>query len=132
MSYKFILDTNVLKEESVKKLKDAGLIDACNSGRFAFYVTPVLLKERLDFASRGEVYPGAATSVQFLLELKWQRLFNELGGPEGIFTKEVEGKSQSEYLFIDYAQIEKNLGLILNGGEFVEDAKKEILNDKLR
>lgn len=132
MSYKFILDTNVLKDDSIEKLTSARLQVACSARRFAFYMTPILLKERLDFASKGIIHPGAIKSVRFLLELKWQRLFNEPGGSEGILTKELEGKLQKEYLFIDYSQIRNNLNLILKGGEFIEAAKKKILDDKLR
>lgn len=132
MSYKFILDTNVLDSKSIEALTKAGLQGACRSGRYAFYATPVLLRERLDFALKGKILPRVVGPIKFILDLKWQRCFNELGGPEGIFTRELEGKSQSQYLFTDYTQIKENLRLILNGGEFDEDAKREILDDKLR
>ena len=69
MSYKFIFDTNVLKEDSVNKLEEAGLIDACSSGRFAFYFTPILLKERLHFLSQGIIPEKAKKPVEFLLSL---------------------------------------------------------------
>lgn len=132
MSYRFILDTNVLDSESIAVLRKAGLERACRSGRYSFYITPVLLKERLDFASKSKIPPRVVEPIKFLLDLKWQRLFNEPGGPEGVFTRELEGKLQSQYLFTDYTQIKENLRLILDGGEFIEDAKREILDDKLR
>lgn len=55
MGYKFILDTNVLQDDSIKRLEQGGLIEASNSGRFAFYVTPVLLIERLHFYLKGKL-----------------------------------------------------------------------------
>ncbi len=132
MSYKFILDTNVLKTESIEVLTKSGLREACLSSRYAFYVTPVLLKERLDFASKGKIHSSIVEPLKFLYDMKWQRLFNEHGGPEGIFTSELEGKSQSEYLFTNYTHIREGLRLMLSGGEFIEDAKREILNDTLK
>lgn len=58
MSYRFIFDTNVLDDEAIKFLTDARLQEACDSGKFSFYVTSVLLKERLDFASKGKYIKG--------------------------------------------------------------------------
>jgi hypothetical protein len=132
MSYKFIIDTNVLDEESAKRLRDGGIIDACSSGRFAFYVTPILLKERFDFASKGKIPCSAIAPIKLLAELKWQRLFNEPGGPEGIYTKELEGKPRTDYLFRDYQPIKNALMIFLNGGEFTDEEKKIIAEDAKR
>ena len=129
MSYKFIFDTSVLDEKSVRDLRNAKIVSACNSGRFAFYMTPVLLKERLHFAAKGRMPQSAVEPIKLLIDLKWQKLFNEHGGPEGIYTQELEGKSQAEYLFIDHRSIKENLKLILDGGEFVDEAKQDIAND---
>ena len=129
MSYKFIIDTNVLDEESAQRLRDGGIIDACVSGRFAFYVTPILLKERFDFASKGKIPRGAVAPLTLLAELKWQRLFSEPGGPDGIYTKELEGKPRADYLFMDYQSIKNALRLFLNGGGFTDEGKKIIAED---
>ncbi len=80
MSYKFILDTNVLDNESVGKFKDAGLVEACNSGRLAFYFTPVLLKERLDFLIKGAIPGTAKEPIEFLLSPQWIIPGKELWG----------------------------------------------------
>lgn len=129
MSYRFIFDTSVLDEKSVKDFRGAGIVNACNSGRFAFYMTPVLLKERLHFAAEGRMPQSAVEPIKLLIDLKWQKLFNGLGGSEGIYTQELEGKSQTEYLFIDHYSIKENLELILDGGEFIEEAKQDIANN---
>lgn len=129
MNYKFIFDTSVLDDESVEDLRKAGILSVCNSGRFAFYMTPILLKERLHFTAKGRMPKSAVESIKLLTDLKWQRLFNEPGGPEGIYTQELESKSQAESLFIDHCSIRENLKLILNGGEFVDEARREIDND---
>ena len=132
MSYKFIIDTNVLDEESTKRLRDEGIIDACSSGRFAFYATPILLKERLDFASKGKIPCAAIAPIKLLAELNWQKLFNEPGGADGIYTKELEGKTRADYLFVDYRAIKNALILFLNGGEFTAEEKKVIADDAKR
>lgn len=129
MSYRFIFDTSVLDEKSVKDLRNAGIVSVCNSGRFAFYMTPVLLKERLHFTAKGRIPQGAIEPVKLLVDLKWQKLFNEPGGPEGIYTQELEGKSRTNYLFIDHRSIKENLKLILDGGEFIDAAKQTIAED---
>lgn len=129
MSYRFIFNTSVLDEKTVKDLRRAGIVSACNSGCFAFYMTPVLLKERLHFAANGRIPQSAVEPIKLLIDLKWQKLFNGLGGSEGIYTQELEGKSQTEYLFIDHCSIKENLKLILDGGEFINEAKQEIGND---
>lgn len=129
MSYRFIFDTSVLDEKSVKDLRNAGIVNACNSGRFAFYMTPVLLKERLHFTAKDRIPQGAVEPIKLLIDFKWQRLFNEPGGPEGIYTQELEGKSRTEYFFIDHRSIKENLKLILDGGEFIDEAKQDIAND---
>ena len=105
MSYKFIFDTSVLDEKSVRDLRNAEVVSACNSGKFAFYMTPILLKERLHFVAKGRISEGAVEPIKLLVDLKWQRLFNEPGGPEGIYTQELEGKSLTEYIFIWHASI---------------------------
>jgi hypothetical protein len=132
MSYKFIIDTNVLDEQSAKRLRDGGIIDACVSGRFAFYVTPILLKERFDFASKGRIPRGAVAPLSLLAELKWQKLFNEPGGQSGIYTKELEGEPRADYLFVDYQSIKNALRIFLNGGEFSNEEKKIIAEDAER
>jgi len=132
MSYKFILDTNVLDNESVSKLKDADLLGACNTGKFAFCFTPVLLKERSDFLLQGTMPETAKGPIQFLLSLRWQKFFNDLNGPGGILASELEGKLPSEYLFINFSQIRENLELVLQGGELSDRAKKEVQRDKYR
>ncbi len=132
MSYRFILDTNVLDSESIETLAKAHLQDACRSGRCAFYTTPVLLRERLSFISKDRIPVKAVRPITFVLKLKWQRIFNELGGPEGILAGELEGKSQTQYLFTDCTRIKQNLRLILNGGEFGKEARSEILGDQLQ
>jgi len=129
MSYKFILDTSVLREDSVNKLIEAGLIEACHSGRFSFYFTPVLLKERSVFLLNGSIPESAKKSFEFLLSLRWQRFFNDLNGPEGIYALELEGKLPSEYLFISDSQIRENLTLVLQGGELAQEAKTEVQRD---
>lgn len=129
MSYRFIFDTSVLDEKSVKDLRNAGIVNVCDSGRFAFYMTPVLLKERLHFTARGRIPQGGIESVKLLVDLKWQKLFNEPGGLEGIYTQEIEGKSRINYLFIDHCSIKKNLKLIVDGGEFIDEAKQTIADD---
>ncbi|WP_454063530.1 hypothetical protein [Candidatus Nitrospira salsa] len=123
MSYKFILDTNVLRDDSVQQLKDVGL---GHSGRFAFYFTPVLLNERSNFLLKGAIPETARKSFEFLLSLRWQRFFNDLNGPGGIYTLELEGKLPSEYLFIPHLQIWKNLTLVLQGGELDQVAKSAV------
>ena len=45
---------------------------------------------------------------------------------------ELEGKAQSEYLFIDHLAIKENLEAIFKGGEFIEEAKKEIKDENER
>lgn len=132
MSYKFILDTNVLDNESVSKFKGTDLLGACNAGRFAFYFTPVLLKERLDFLLKGIIPETTKEPIQFLLSLKWQKFFNDLNGPGGILASELEGKLPSEYLFINSSQIRENLELVLRGGELSDGAKGEVQRDKDR
>lgn len=132
MSYKFVFDTNVIKTESVQKLKEDGLEAACNSGRFAFYFTPVLLKERFDFLLNGTIPETAKEPIQFLLSLKWQKFFNDLNGPEGILTSELEGKLPSEYLFINSSQIRTNLELVLGDGELSDEVGEEVQRDKDR
>lgn len=132
MSYKFILDTNVLDNESVNKLRKAGLIEACHTGRVAFYFTPVLLKERLDFLLKGSILKTTEEPIQLLLSLRWQRFFNDLNGSEGILTSELEGKLPSECLFINSSQIKENLAIVLQGGELSEGAKEEVQRDKDR
>lgn len=129
MSYRFAIDTNVLDEQSVKRLRDGGVINACVSGKFAFYVTPILLKERFNFAPKGKIPRGAVTPLTLLTELKWQRLFNEPGGQGGIYTKELEGKSRADYLFVDHRSIKNALRLFLNGDEFTDEEKKIIAKD---
>lgn len=132
MSYKFIFDTNVLDEESTAKLQDAGLTQACRSGRFAFYVTSVLLKERLHFITKGRIPSRAMKPLRLFIELEWQRLFNELGGPTGICKNELEGKDRADYLFMDYRVIKENLGLVLNGGQLTERDRKIIADDTVQ
>ncbi|MDP3981439.1 MAG: hypothetical protein Q8Q33_08515 [Chlamydiota bacterium] len=129
MSYKFIFDTNALREDSVSKMKDAGLVEACVSGRFAFYFTPVLLTERSHFLLKGAIPGTARKPFQFLLSLRWQEFFNDFNGPEGIYTLELEGKLPSGYLFISHSQIRNNLTLILQGGELTQEAQLEIRRD---
>lgn len=74
---------------------------ACQSGQISFYVTPVLLKERLNFLFNPDAVRNntVETVARFLCDLKWQRLLRELGGPEGIFTMELEGRTDSKYIF---------------------------------
>ncbi len=129
MSYKFILDTNVLREDSVDRLKEAGLVEACESGRLAFYFTPVLLKERSDFLFLGSIPETAKKPFEFLLSLRWQRFFNDPNGIGGIYTLELEGKLPSEYLFTSHSQIKENLTLVLQGGELTQEAKSEVQRD---
>lgn len=129
MSYRFIFDTSALDDKSVKDLRNAGIVSACNSGRFAFYITPVLLKERLHFTAKGSMPQSAVEPIKLLMDLKWQRLFNEPGGPEGIYTKELEGKPRADYLFMDYQSIKNALRLFLNGGGFTDEEKKIIAED---
>ncbi len=126
MSYKFIIDTNVLDEKSSEQLREGGILQACNSGRFAFYATPVLLTERMRFVSKGVVPVPAIKPLRLLFELKWQRLFNEPGSPDGICAAELEGKSQNKYLFSDHRPVKENLDRILNGDELTASAKQEI------
>ena len=126
MSYKFIFDTNILNNELTKKLVEGGLVSACESGRFAFYATPILLTERLHFVANGKIPVGAITSLKLLADLKWQKLFNEPGGPDGIYTGELENKLQSNYLFSNYQSIKENLALISSGGEFSNETKQTL------
>jgi len=131
MSYKFVLDTNILQIESIEKLKAADLNNACLSGRFALYVTPVLLKERLDFITSSDIPPTARESILFLATLKWQRTFRELSGSEGIYTMELEGKLPSEYVFDNSLKnIQENLLQLAAGGCLTEEAIKEIEDEK--
>jgi hypothetical protein len=131
MSYKFILDTNILKVDPVNKLKGAGLLEACNSGRFAFYLTPVLVEERFNFVLKGAIPDTARIPVEFLLSMKWQRLFNDLDGPNGIYTMELEGRGQSEYLFQNPSNVRQNLELVLKGEKlFSDEEKKKLQRDK--
>lgn len=132
MSYKFIFDTSALDEVSVAKLRQNGIIEACSSGRFAFYVTPMLLSERLGFADQGAINPKAVAAVQLLVDIKWQRLFNELGGQNGILTSELEGKCQSDFIFRNQKFIKVALGDFLAGKEFNDNAKEIIAADRKR
>ncbi len=126
MSYKFIIDTNVLSERAADQLVQGGIVSACNSGRFSFYPTPILLTECLKFSVTGKIPPRAIKPLTLLAELKWQRLFNEPGGPDGIYTGELESKPKSAYLFTDYRAVKQNMTLVLNGGEFPDEAKQEM------
>jgi hypothetical protein len=126
MSYKFIIDTNVLCEESANQLIKGGIISACNSGRFSFYATPILITESTNFVTKGKIPLRAIKPLKLLTELKWQRLFNEPGGPDGIYTGELEGKSRTEYLFTDYQPVKQKLAFISNGGQFTDEAKREM------
>jgi len=132
MSYKFIFDTNVLKDDSINKFKEAGIIDACSTGRFSFYATPMLLTERLSFADQGKINPKAMSAVQLLFDIKWQRLFNEFGGQEGILTSELEGKCQREFIFRNHKFIKNALGDFFEGKEFNDNAKDIIAADRKR
>ncbi len=127
MSYKFITDNNIWDEKEIPKLRNAGIVKAC-SGRLAFYFTPVLLKEGFDFLRKGPIPDRAVEAIKLLTELRWQKCFNDLNGPEGIFTFELEGKPSSEYLFLpseETRNIIENSRLILKGGELTPDGKKQ-------
>lgn len=131
MSYKFIFDTNVLTEESVEKLRGAGIVNACKFGRFAFYVTPVLLREQFDFIAQGKMPQDAREPIKLLIDLKWQKLFNGFGSAEGIFVKELEGRAWGGHLFIDdYKPHKKNLKLISIGDEFDDEIKQRLVSEK--
>lgn len=132
MSYKFIFDTNVLKPEIVQKLEEESLKETCHSGKVAFYFTPVLLKERLDFLLKGAIPETTKVPIRFLLSIRWQRLFNDLNGPEGIYTLELEGKLPSEYLFTSYSEVRTNLGLVFQGGVLSNEAREDVQRDKDR
>ena len=112
--------------------KEAGIINACSSGRFSFYATPMLLSERFGFADQGRINPKAVSAVQLLFDIKWQRLFNELGGQEGILTSELEGKCQSEFIFQNHKFIKSALGDFLAGKEFNDNDKNIIAADRKR
>ena len=127
MSYKFIFDNNVLSRVSIERLTASGLIEACNSGRFALYIPPVLFTELLHFLSREEISKNAKDNVKFLTKIRWQRVFNDPNGPQGIYTMELEGKLASEYLFINnYDVIRRNLENMLNGMTLRKEDRKEI------
>lgn len=125
MSYKFIFDTNVLKSEIVQKIEKE-----CYFGKLAFYFTPALLKERLDFLLKGAIPETTKVPIRFLLSIRWQRLFNDLNGAEGIYTLELEGKLPSEYLFTSYSEVRKNLELVLQGGVLSGETRKYVQNAK--
>src|SRR3989338_1578221 len=129
MSYKFIFDTNVLNEKSVKELRSAGIVEGCNSGRLAFYMTPILMQERFQFAGKGKIHPDAIEPVKLLIDIKWQRLFNQFGGSDGIFAGELEGRFQRNYLFINHDAHKRTLSLFLAGGEFDNEGKHIITDD---
>ena len=132
MSYKFIFDTNVLKPEIVQKLEKENLRKECHSGRFAFYFTPVLLKERLDFLLKGAIPETTKVPIRFLLSIRWQELFNDLNGPEGIYALELEGKLPSEYLFTSYSEVRTNLELVSQGGVLPNEAREDEQRNKDR
>ncbi|MBF0522089.1 MAG: hypothetical protein HQL24_03415 [Candidatus Omnitrophica bacterium] len=126
MSYKFILDSSVIDEKSIDELKAAGLERACLSGKLSFYVTPPLLKECFHFASRGKMPEELKTCIKYLLGFKWQRIFNEISGSEGIYAMELKGKCPSEYLFSPYAYLREGIQNLVQGNEIEDNGKKEI------
>lgn len=132
MSYKFIFDTNVLKPEIAQQLEEKGFKEACYSGRVAFYFTPVLLKERFDFLLKGAIPETTKVAIGLLLSIRWQRLFNDLNGPEGIYALELEGKLPSEYLFRSYSEVRTNLELVFQGGVLLNEAREDMQRNKDR
>lgn len=96
MSYKFIFDNNAIDHDSVSKMENAGIIQACNSGQINFYMTPPLLRECFHFITVGKV-PRNTTHKEFLIKIKWAGLFNQLNGKDGILNMELAGLPDDKY-----------------------------------
>jgi hypothetical protein len=131
MSYKFILDTTILQLLPIEKLNKTNLIRASQSGRFSFYVTPILLKERLNFLfnPKATIDDQVLTVAKFLCDLKWQGFFREPGGPEGIFAIELEGRTYPRYIFNDdwKGNIKRALANFLAGNGCLTEQDKQRL-----
>lgn len=135
MSYKIIFDSSVFDIEALSKLEQSSFKKAIAYGRISFYMTPIFINECLDFISDQKVPQKIISKLSFIHDLKWQRIFNEVGGQEGIYTRELEGELlPSEYLFTPNVWIKKSIHQIIRGGELTQTQKDSInlLRSRLR
>ena len=126
LSYKFIFDTSAIDFNNIAKLKDAGIEKYCLNGKLSFYLTPPLLNETADFIPEKPITEKIKSILTFLIDLKHTKIFNEISGSQGIFTKELEGAVQKKDLFTGYNYLVDGLSQIVSGRTFTEEEKEEL------
>lgn len=132
MNYKFAFDTSAIDSQNVQKLKNAGIKKACESGKLAFFLTPILLEQTLDFLTREKYNTMHIDNIKFLLDLKRQHFLRHLTGENGIFFLELQGQSLKNKIFYDKKEEEQfinHISVIINDPASINQNDKNQLSD---
>jgi len=127
MSFRITLDRSVFHGENFNRLASSSLEKACRSRKIAIYHTPILIEETLNLWLKPEKRDGLKEHLCFLITIGNGRIFKDRGE---IWSGELEGKSEREYLFLSKTDQENKITFLnrfAKKEENVEDLVKEVL-----
>lgn len=127
MSFRITLDRSVFHGENFNRLASSSLEKACRSRKIAIYHTPILIEETLNLWLKPEKRDELKEQLCFLIAIGNGRIFNETGE---IWSGELEGKSERQYLFLSKPDQENKIAFLnrfTKKEENVEDLVKEVL-----
>lgn len=127
MSFRITLDRSVFHGENFNRLASSSLEKACRSRKIAIYHTPILIEETLNLWLKPEKRDELKEHLCFLIAIGNGRIFKDRGE---IWSGELEGKSEREYLFLSKTDQENKIAFLnrfAKKEENVEDLVKEVL-----
>lgn len=125
------MDTSILHNGLITRLRNAGVVEACNARRMFFYLTPPMINERSNSLFKGPLHRDARGSIRFLIDLRWAGFFNQLGGPKGIISGELENQNQPHLFYGDdfVKKARNNLSYFLNRVQLKEQDRSFLRKD---